>query len=63
MHFWIRQYPVKDAADDIQVNKSTACGHVQVVQGGVLNYTVGNTSDPGEVQVVIVQVDEIPVSA
>ena len=24
MHFWIRQYPVKDAADDVKVNKSTA---------------------------------------
>ena len=25
LHFWIRRYPVKDAADDVKVDKSTAC--------------------------------------
>ena len=25
LHYWARQFPVKDAAEDAEVNKSTAC--------------------------------------
>ena len=25
IHFWLREYPVKDAASDIEVDKNTAC--------------------------------------
>ena len=52
LHFWVRQYPVKDAAEDSEVDKNTACDVYQwfreVCSTKLLNTTIFHLEDLGQ---------------